>query len=70
VTATIHDLETFKAEKMVALHGEATFGTISIVDGHIRINVQGDYTVAAAEALARQLYVLCGQIREDGKNGR
>jgi len=43
---------------------EAVFGTIAIVDGHVRVNIQGDYTPAAAEILARELYRLAGMLRE------
>lgn len=49
--------------KRLPLASEAVFGTVELVDGHVRVNIQGDYTPAAAEALARELYRIAGVAR-------
>ena len=68
--SNVIDFEQAKSDRLVALVGEAVFGTISIVDGHVRIDVRGDYSVGAAERIAQAIYMLAGQLREEARNGR
>ena len=48
---------------------EARFGEVAIDGDRIRLLVDCRLTPAAAEAIARQLYLLAGQLREGGPRG-
>lgn len=62
--APVIDLELARAARL----DTAVFGTVELVDGHVRISVQGDYTPAAAEAFAIAVMTLAGQAREEAKH--
>lgn len=60
--SNVIDLEEARWVRL-AKHPPAQYGSVELVDGQVRIDVQGDYTPAAAEAIARELYRLAGMAR-------